>query len=82
MPCHILLLCFFEGEKETKVTTVVATPGYGSDRAQEVAYTDTKIIGKVSKKKLLFDYCSTLLGVWLTGQCYMLYILILKHLQP
>jgi len=36
---------FIPGEKESKVTTVVATPGYGSDRAQEVSYTDTKIIG-------------------------------------
>ena len=36
----------FLGDKESKVTTVVATPGFGSDRPQEVAYTDTKVIGK------------------------------------
>ncbi|CAK8683842.1 unnamed protein product [Clavelina lepadiformis] len=35
-------------EKETKVTTVVATPGHGPDRPQEVSYTDTKIIGNGS----------------------------------
>ncbi|GAB6028410.1 Glycogen synthase kinase-3 beta [Chamberlinius hualienensis] len=32
----------------TKMTTVVATPGQGSDRPQEVAYTDTKVIGNGS----------------------------------
>ncbi|UYV71563.1 GSK3B [Cordylochernes scorpioides] len=31
-----------------KVTTVVATPGQGSDRPQEIAYTDTKVIGNGS----------------------------------
>ena len=31
---------------EDKITTVVATPGSGPDRSEEVAYTDTKIIGK------------------------------------
>ncbi|KAF5302251.1 hypothetical protein FQA39_LY10290 [Lamprigera yunnana] len=31
-----------------KVTTVVATPGQGPDRPQEVAYTDTKVIGNGS----------------------------------
>uniref|UniRef100_A0A336MAE5 CSON014301 protein n=1 Tax=Culicoides sonorensis TaxID=179676 RepID=A0A336MAE5_CULSO len=32
----------------SKVTTVVATPGQGADRPQEVSYTDTKIIGNGS----------------------------------
>ncbi|XP_031626744.1 glycogen synthase kinase-3 beta isoform X1 [Contarinia nasturtii] len=32
----------------TKVTTVVATPGQGSDRVQEVSYTDTRVIGNGS----------------------------------
>jgi glycogen synthase kinase 3 beta len=32
----------------SKVTTVVATPGSGSDRPQEVSYTDTKVIGNGS----------------------------------
>ncbi|XP_053561109.1 LOW QUALITY PROTEIN: glycogen synthase kinase-3 beta [Bombina bombina] len=31
-----------------KVTTVVATPGQGPDRQQEVSYTDTKVIGNGS----------------------------------
>lgn len=31
-----------------KVTTVVATPGQGPDRPQEVAYTDIKVIGNGS----------------------------------
>lgn len=34
--------------KDGKVTTVVATPGQGSDRPQEVSYTDTKVIGNGS----------------------------------
>lgn len=39
--------CIFgPGEKEGKVTTVVATPGHGSDRQQEISYTDTRVIGK------------------------------------
>uniref|UniRef100_A0A672RTE6 Glycogen synthase kinase-3 beta n=1 Tax=Sinocyclocheilus grahami TaxID=75366 RepID=A0A672RTE6_SINGR len=32
----------------SKVTTVVATPGQGPDRSQEVSYTDTKVIGNGS----------------------------------
>jgi len=32
----------------SKVTTVVATPGSGSDRPHEVSYTDTKVIGNGS----------------------------------
>ncbi|XP_068127066.1 glycogen synthase kinase-3 beta isoform X2 [Hyperolius riggenbachi] len=32
----------------SKVTTVVATPGQGPDRQQEVSYTDTKVIGNGS----------------------------------
>lgn len=31
-----------------KVTTVVATPGGGPDRPQEISYTDTKVIGNGS----------------------------------
>ncbi|KAG7260714.1 hypothetical protein CRUP_010286 [Coryphaenoides rupestris] len=31
-----------------KITTVVATPGQGPDRSQEVSYTDTKVIGNGS----------------------------------
>lgn len=31
-----------------KVTTVVATPGQGPDRPQEVSYTDIKVIGNGS----------------------------------
>lgn len=30
------------------MTTVVATPGQGSDRVQEVSYTDTRVIGNGS----------------------------------
>lgn len=33
---------------QQKVTTVVATPGQGSDKPQEVSYTDTKVIGNGS----------------------------------
>jgi len=36
------------GKDGSKVTTVVATPGSGSDRPQEVSYTDTKVIGNGS----------------------------------
>lgn len=31
------------GKDGSKVTTVVATPGQGSERPQEVSYTDTKV---------------------------------------
>ncbi|XP_063697140.1 glycogen synthase kinase-3 beta-like isoform X2 [Culicoides brevitarsis] len=37
-----------ERKDGSKVTTVVATPGQGPDRPQEVSYTDTKIIGNGS----------------------------------
>lgn len=36
------------GKDGAKVTTVVATPGQGSDRVQEVSYTDTRVIGNGS----------------------------------
>ncbi|XP_070517820.1 glycogen synthase kinase-3 beta isoform X5 [Cardiocondyla obscurior] len=36
------------GKDGSKVTTVVATAGAGHDRPQEVAYTDTKVIGNGS----------------------------------
>lgn len=38
----------FLGKDGSKVTTVVATPGQGLDRPQEVSYTDTKVIGNGS----------------------------------
>lgn len=38
----------FAGKDSGKVTTVVATPGQGPDRHQEVSYTDTKVIGNGS----------------------------------
>lgn len=42
-------VCFSPGDKDgSKVTTVVATPGQGPDRPQEVSYTDTKVIGNGS----------------------------------
>jgi len=34
----------FAGKDGSKVTMVVATPGQGPDRPQEVSYTDTKVI--------------------------------------
>ncbi len=34
--------------KDSRVTTVVATPGYGPDRQEEVQYTETKVIGNGS----------------------------------
>jgi glycogen synthase kinase 3 beta len=48
--CDIALFSFFlSGDKDgSKVTTVVATPGQGPDRPQEVSYTDTKVIGNGS----------------------------------
>lgn len=48
----IFIICpisCFAGDKDgSKVTTVVATPGQGPDRPQEVSYTDTKVIGNGS----------------------------------
>lgn len=44
---------FFSGDSG-KVTTVVATPGQGPDRPQEVSYTDIK----VSVTKTRFLTCS------------------------
>lgn len=50
----LLKMCIFvfslsSGDKDgSKVTTVVATPGQGPDRPQEVSYTDTKVIGNGS----------------------------------
>lgn len=48
----ILIVRFFvggyTGKDGGKVTTVVATPGQGPDRPQEVSYTDTKVIGNGS----------------------------------
>ena len=44
----LTLVLLFIGKDGSKVTTVVATPGQGSDRPQEVSYTDTKVIGNGS----------------------------------
>ncbi|KAF5923994.1 hypothetical protein HPG69_010426 [Diceros bicornis minor] len=42
-------IVLLQGDKDgSKVTTVVATPGQGPDRPQEVSYTDTKVIGNGS----------------------------------
>jgi hypothetical protein len=43
-----LFACLHSGKDGSKVTTVVATPGQGPDRPQEVSYTDTKVIGNGS----------------------------------
>lgn len=52
-----ILICTFSffpptggyiGKDGSKVTTVVATPGQGPDRPQEVSYADTKVIGNGS----------------------------------
>ena len=58
---HYLFVCLFfaffhiggtkyktTGKDGSKVTTVVATPGAGPDHPQEIAYTDTKVIGNGS----------------------------------
>ncbi|KAG0431794.1 hypothetical protein HPB47_021440 [Ixodes persulcatus] len=37
-----------QGKDGAKVTTVLATPGQGPDRPQEVSYSDTKVIGNGS----------------------------------
>lgn len=47
--CYISSFLSVVGDKDgSKVTTVVATPGQGPDRPQEVSYTDTKVIGNGS----------------------------------
>lgn len=43
-----ILTIDFAGKDGSKVTTVVATPGQGPDRPQEVSYSDTKVIGNGS----------------------------------
>lgn len=44
-----LILCTLWSTGDSgKVTTVVATPGQGPDRPQEVSYTDIKVIGNGS----------------------------------
>ena len=40
--------CWISGKDGSKVTTVVATPGAGPDRPQEVSYSDSKVIGNGS----------------------------------
>lgn len=40
--------CGVPGKDGSKVTTVVATPGQGPDRPQEVSYADMKLIGNGS----------------------------------
>lgn len=47
-PLINFLCCRYPGKDGGKVTTVVATPGQGPDRPQEVSYTDTKVIGNGS----------------------------------
>lgn len=47
LECVCICGCF-AGKDGGKVTTVVATPGQGPDRPQEVSYTDTKVIGNGS----------------------------------
>lgn len=44
----LFLTIDFAGKDGSKVTTVVATPGQGPDRPQEVSYSDTKVIGNGS----------------------------------
>ncbi|MCP9265395.1 Glycogen synthase kinase-3 beta [Dirofilaria immitis] len=38
----------FSSKADNRITTVVATPGYGPDRQVEVQYSDTKVIGNGS----------------------------------
>ncbi|XP_046599287.1 glycogen synthase kinase-3 beta isoform X3 [Neodiprion lecontei] len=45
---HMSLVIVNTGKDGSKVTTVVASAGAGPDRPQEVAYTDTKVIGNGS----------------------------------
>lgn len=45
---NYLFFCIFPGKDGSKVTSVVATPGQGPDRPQEVSYTDMKLIGNGS----------------------------------
>lgn len=47
-PFSLLRTIDFAGKDGSKVTTVVATPGQGPDRPQEVSYSDTKVIGNGS----------------------------------
>lgn len=44
----LILFSALIGRDGSKITTVVATPGQGTDRVQEVSYTDTKVIGNGS----------------------------------
>lgn len=37
---------FYSVEVSHEVTSVVATPGHGADREEEVSYTEVKVIGK------------------------------------
>uniref|UniRef100_A0AAY5EVA2 [tau protein] kinase n=2 Tax=Electrophorus electricus TaxID=8005 RepID=A0AAY5EVA2_ELEEL len=46
--CLSLSLSLYASGDSGKVTTVVATPGQGPDRPQEVSYTDIKVIGNGS----------------------------------
>ena len=47
LPSPLFPFSCFPGDSG-KVTTVVATPGQGPDRPQEVSYTDIKVIGNGS----------------------------------
>lgn len=44
----VATICLILDKDGSKVTTVLATPGTGSDRTQEVSYTDAKVIGNGS----------------------------------
>ena len=43
-----LISTMVSGKDGNKITTVIATPGQGTDRPQEVSYMDTKVIGNGS----------------------------------
>lgn len=45
---RLAIFAILTGKDGGKVTTVVATPGQGPDRPQEVSYTDNKVIGNGS----------------------------------
>jgi len=48
MTLSYFMYIFNLGKDGGKVVTVVATPGQGLDRPQEVSYSDTKVIGNGS----------------------------------
>lgn len=61
----------FSSKADNRITTVVATPGYGPDRQVEVQYSDTKVILSniyLLKHKLMlkfsFDPCGIKLHIY------------------